>query len=421
MRNIYDQYSQPENRVTHSLVCSLSEDKKLLNRFVRWVTGKSPPKNIEIVEQRLPGESELIEVEVERRGLADAWIFDADSWSLIIESKISATLTINQPQRHYNTAIRRGFGNITVLAIDVMPPKQQLPEYVVFKKWSDIYCWLSGQIKNSDWALKTVRYLEIAETKLSEDKYLKDGTLTIFTGVPFRSLDEYNYFEAKRLLRLAMDELRVRKDVDRQIGIDMHNHGRGMITGKGRQGVWDFVRLKKAKSEKDFTKYPHLTFSIEQIKMFAAVTVPNGLKSSFRQNIKRLSKEEFHKLILLVTRNLIKATRGEKYASPIISVVQRRFPSQSAQPIVDSRLEFDLRTAFDINRNTRLKVKYQPQWLDVTYDAFTNKRSNLQLSVGAAFNYQYCKVQQTREILNYIANTWIACKPLIDVILKGKN
>ena len=192
MRNIYDQYSQPENKITHALVCSLGEDKKLLQRFVKWITGVNPSRNIEIVEQRLPGDPELNEAEIERRGLPDAWIFNDENWSLIIESKVSATLTADQLQRHYRSAIRRGFNKVTILAIDVVPPRRKLPDFVVFKTWSDIYCWLSGQIQNSDWALKTVRYLEIAESRLSEEGYLKEGTLTVFTGVPFGKDEPYN-------------------------------------------------------------------------------------------------------------------------------------------------------------------------------------------------------------------------------------
>ena len=33
MRNIFDQYSQPENKLTHSLASCLYEDKKLLESY----------------------------------------------------------------------------------------------------------------------------------------------------------------------------------------------------------------------------------------------------------------------------------------------------------------------------------------------------------------------------------------------------
>lgn len=197
MRNIFDQYLHPENRLTHGLVCALCEDRKLLNNFVRWVTGVSPPKGLSVVEQQLPGESELNEDEAEKRELPDAWLYNNENWSLIIESKVSVPLKNDQLKRHYNTALRRGFDNLTLLAIDVVYPKNKLPDYVVYRKCSEIYSWLCKQAKYSPWALRTLRYMEIAESKWSADGYLKEGTLTVFSGIPFNEDNPYNYNEAK--------------------------------------------------------------------------------------------------------------------------------------------------------------------------------------------------------------------------------
>ncbi len=127
MRNVFDQYSQPENRLTHSLVSALAEDKRLLRHFVRWVTGSAPPKNLLIDEQSLPGDPEIPESESEKRGLPDAWIHDDESWSLLIESKVSSPLKNDQLKRHLRTAERRGYGDIQLLAIDVWEPKRALP------------------------------------------------------------------------------------------------------------------------------------------------------------------------------------------------------------------------------------------------------------------------------------------------------
>ena len=39
MRNIFDQYSQPEGRVTRALATALAEDRRLLLGFLRDVAG----------------------------------------------------------------------------------------------------------------------------------------------------------------------------------------------------------------------------------------------------------------------------------------------------------------------------------------------------------------------------------------------
>ncbi len=80
MRHIFDQYSQPENRLTHALVSGLAKDQRLLKAFILWVTGKRLGKisKVHIVEQTLPGDMELDEAEAGDRGLPDAWIFTDD-------------------------------------------------------------------------------------------------------------------------------------------------------------------------------------------------------------------------------------------------------------------------------------------------------------------------------------------------------
>jgi hypothetical protein len=47
MRNLFDQYNQPENRLSHALAVCLSEDRRLLTRFLRWID----------VEPSQPGEA----------------------------------------------------------------------------------------------------------------------------------------------------------------------------------------------------------------------------------------------------------------------------------------------------------------------------------------------------------------------------
>lgn len=92
MRNIFDQYDHPENRLTHALLATLSNDKKLLSDFIKLVKLKCPSKTsaLKIVEQSLVGELESSEDEAERRGLPDGWIYDESGWCMLIESKITS-------------------------------------------------------------------------------------------------------------------------------------------------------------------------------------------------------------------------------------------------------------------------------------------------------------------------------------------
>ena len=80
MRNVFDQYKTPENRLTHALTTALAEDRELCKSFIGWVCGSTPTgrKRLEILGQRLPGEPETDEDENARRSLPDAWIHDGE-------------------------------------------------------------------------------------------------------------------------------------------------------------------------------------------------------------------------------------------------------------------------------------------------------------------------------------------------------
>lgn len=416
MRNLFDQYSQPENRLTHALASALKEDKKLLLSFVRWITGATPPKKLIIIEQSLPDDPEISEDDSEQRGLPDAWIYDDESWSLLIESKVSSPLKNDQLERHLRTAERRGYENVQVLAIDVSQPKRKLPNRVLFKKWSDIYTWLIKHSKQAEWAKRAAQYLEISEAKLPEEGYLREGTLTVFSGIPFDGDEPFNYQEGKRILKLAMQELRKRKDLVKKIGMNPKGLGRGAITGKDATAVWDFLRIRGSKNNELFTKYPHLTLGLQRDRVLAIITVPNGITPSFRRNIISLGYDGFTELMKKVNSNFNKALKKAKGAAPWVEIVQRRYSSQRATPIIDARIEYDLRTVFPTRRKQPIKI--QKEWLRATFDALANKQSNLQVAVGAIFPYRTCEVNKSPEILNYVAATWIACKPLLDVMME---
>ena len=60
MRNIFDQYANPENRLTHALVSSIAQDQYLLREFIKWTTGHTLVKKetIYVIEQSLPDQLE---------------------------------------------------------------------------------------------------------------------------------------------------------------------------------------------------------------------------------------------------------------------------------------------------------------------------------------------------------------------------
>jgi hypothetical protein len=417
MRNIFDQYQQPENRLTHALTCALDMEPTLLNNFVKWVTGNHPPtKSLAIVEQNLPGEEGTDDTdEAYRRGLPDAWIHDGEQWSVIIESKIESRLDADQLERHHRTASRRGFLDCHVVAFVTERPKWNRPD-VTTLRWTDLYCWLLQQ--RSEWSRRVAQYMEVLEEKLVADGYLKSGTLTVFSGIPFGSDNRYNYYEAKRVLRLAMDKLRVRTDLRRRLGIDSVGTGRPAITGTDGGSVWDFVQLNSAKGAAQFTAYPHFTLAIDREQVLAPVIIPNAMKSEFRANLRALGAEHFEDVVFECLRRFRKTLGKVAGASPWMEVIQRRWSrGLRAEPVIDALLRFDPRTATD--GQNEANVKQQREWLHTAYEVLANRRSNIQLAFGATFPFDRCPAVRSPEILDHIANAWLSCKPLLDAVMSN--
>lgn len=422
MRSVFDQYKQPENQLTHALACALDEDRGLLARFIKEIAGVVPPniKSLKILEQQMPGEDSSYSVEEaeERPGLPDACIHDDEAWALLIESKVQAALTKDQLLRHHQRAQQRcKFTDITILVIGIEQPQFDLP-YIKFQAWTEIYKWLKKQ-EGPGWAKRAAQYMEIWEGKMIGTEYLTYGTVTGFYGIPFGDGEPYNYINAKRLLKLAMDDLQNRKDLELHLGMNPKGARRGAITGKSGKSVWDFLPFKGLTDGKKFTKFPHLTLALEHDRLVVIMIVPSSIKPVFRRNILQLGFAGFSDLMSKVNQNLNEALEGATGAAPWVIVLQRRYPSQRSAAITDAMLQYDLRTAFPGSANKQV-VKAQSQWLTATYAALEYKKSNLQFAVGAIFPYKNCEAQRSDEILDYIAKTWIACKPLLEVMIKDR-
>jgi hypothetical protein len=255
--------------------------------------------------------------------------------------------------------------------------------------------------------------MEIAEARDIEEQYMKKGTLTQFAGIPFTKDRPYNYLEAKRVLELLRRELIKRRDLQ-ELGADKDSKGRGAITGREGNAVWDFIGLKRAKTAINFTQYPHLTIGVQREFLDAYVTVPNGIRSRYRTKLLGDSPDEFTQLIEQITRQLIKSLKSVKGAVPRVTLVQRHYLSQRAPATVDCLLQFDPRTAISLNGSGAGHVKHQPQWLAVTRETLKARRSNLQFQIGAVFPYATCPKSHTAGIEEAVAQVWIAARPLLN-------
>ena len=117
MRNLFDQFSQPENKLTHALASSLAMDAKLARNFAKWAADLSAKASakISVSQQGVPGEPNELGDD-ERRSLPDACLYIPEEWCLVIESKVTAAVVADQLARH-RQMVGRSFSKVEVLLL----------------------------------------------------------------------------------------------------------------------------------------------------------------------------------------------------------------------------------------------------------------------------------------------------------------
>jgi len=400
-------------------MASLDADRGLLAAFIRWSGVSVPTGRLTVLEQSLPDEpSDVAEMdEAERRGLPDGWIYDKNGWALLIESKVSAGASDDQIQRHLRMARIRGCERPNLLWLTVLPISRRLAPGVVNQTWTEVYAWLVKRGTRSEWASRAAQYFEVAEVQADMKSQLREGALTRFTGVPFGHRNPYIYTQAKRLLGLMRDKLRGRKDLRRVLNINPDCPGRGAITGRASTLVWDFISTRTSKRGASFTQNIHLTLGIHADRVDAYVTVPNNVPTGMRVALLGEEYNDFHAIVANATRRLDRALKRYKGARPQITLVQRRYATQNSPARHDALLRFDPRTAVPVRwRGGERPVLFQPQWLIATEQVLRNRKSNLQLQVGAEFPYSTCSITRSDRLIDAVAEVWLACEPVIMVL-----
>lgn len=195
MRNIFDQYDQPENKLTHALVATLyqAQAPRLIRPFLKWlgIQDVPPTRAIRIVEQQVPGSEEVGDDEDAARGLPDACIFDDSGWAVLFECKVQAKPRSRQIRRHLATAARHGFEQAQLVVITVDPVAFVPNERTHVVEWKDVYHWFSRRSAESTWAKVFVEYMRVFETKMTAKDYEIRGTITMFDGVRFDEQNPY--------------------------------------------------------------------------------------------------------------------------------------------------------------------------------------------------------------------------------------
>ncbi|MFC1677997.1 hypothetical protein ACFL3G_13180 [Planctomycetota bacterium] len=410
MRNVFDQYDQPENKLTHALMVTLANDKKLVRPFLKLVGVKRVPalKNIELGLQRVPGQ-EVDSNKDGKDGLPDGCFFDQDGWAVVIEAKVQAGICVNQLKRHRKTSARYGYEQPYVVLLSIDKPKS-LPDWATHLEWKNLYSWFSRRAADSSWARQFVEYMHVFEARMIAKDYNIRGTLTMFDGFKFRDTEPYTYAEGKRLIRLLGDDLRKRKKLIKDLGIDAKAPGRAAITRGDYGAVWDFLPLTIGRGKLP-TATVHLTLVIRPQEVGIALTVPNAMRG-IKKILRNSDAESLGQMLSQVEKNLRPVIKKMEKAKPKIYIEQRYYKSQRSHPRTDGRIEVDLRTVLNIAKG---QLKHQPGWLESIFKLLVNKKTNMQWGVQLHCPHSE-KVMQSAKAIDIMVDTWIAMTPLRDFV-----
>jgi hypothetical protein len=411
MRNIFDQYTQPENKLTHALVSGFHREPQLLRSFLKWAGIKAIPEgNIQIHEQHVPG-LPLMSNGDEEKGLPDAFISKGNQWAVIIESKVQSDYCLDQLRRHRKTAVRFGFDNPQLILITVNSVKRCI-HGVISLQWNHIFKWLSKQTTWSTWARIIADYMQVFESKMLADEYSFEGTITMFSGFQFNKEQPYTYLQGKRIIKLLGEDFRKNRILLLQLMIDPDGKGRGAIK-QGKDGsVWDFIPLQVAKNANSFVSYPHLTMAIRPDEVLAAITIPNAIHGGFRSKLKRVGFAGFQCMCADVEKNLRKVLKKSAGSVAMLYLHQRHYNSQSSPAETHARLDVDLRTAVKGSC-----FKYQPMWLESIYNILIQKRTNIQLGAELIFPYT-CPLIKSEKAADLMVEAWVGMVPLLKFALE---
>lgn len=416
MRNVFHQYRQAENQLSHALATVLAMESALCRRFVRWLVGFEAPRGSELVveQQRIPGIPTIEAEEGDRKGLPDICIHSDSDWCVAIESKVSAALTSDQLGRHRQT-VGRCFEKVLMAAITAEPNPRDLPEWASHKTWEEIYVWLGEQVeRNHLWVRQMRDFMRILESRLVAEGSTLPVSLTMFDGIPFGADHPYSYPEAKLLIRQAIPLLRQSKAMQ-ALGVVPNCKGRTAITGKDATRVWDFISLKPAGQEGGFTEWPHLTLGIHCDVTEARVTMPNSIKSGCRKAFRDLGEEGFLKLSGQIAGNMKKEFGESKDYKPVMKIVHRHYASQRSEAEIDGDMEVDLRAAIE-DKDGRIKM--QPHWFKAGYQLITDRKNcNIQLQMGLNFLHNG-KMVRGSDAIKTLERAYEACAPIINVLLR---
>ena len=404
---LYHQYSNPENRLTHALLHTVTSSKWIFSRFMRQIANYKKSingKNFEATTQKVPfqqADNDPGKIE----SIPDAWIVDnCAEIGIAIEVKdIKNSISLTQLISHSKRILNYKTPCLLVITPDLQKPKkvqefharEQGSIKVVWQSWDSIYRWLKtteegtkSRSKDHFLIISLLEYLERRREVLG------------FQGIFFRS--GFNVGEAKDILNAEMETIQPSFN---SVYPNLIKR-RPAITTISQESVWDCFG-----NEDGFTSEIHFTFSIHETYHDIAMTIPNSAKKIWSR-LKFVFSESDSEAELF---KLLKELRNN-VPFLYIELIQRHFEHRRFG-IRDGFMEFDIDTLGSSFRSKDSKAKEFPVWKLALREAIINKKNvNAQVKFNSRFYFNKTKDIDSPEFVQTAQRTVKAYKPLYDFL-----
>lgn len=388
LRNIFDQYSQQENHLTHSLLHVLNENRNLLKAILKANGIKLTGKQINLITQVAP------RTDKDRTSIPDGYIYTEDYNICIgIETKINEnSLNRDQILGHLKQLSGYDTSYLAVLTPDGTEPeiitelvKNHNHKNLKFISWKDLLNLMSDL--GSDKGKNPVgQYLFDEFMNYVERCY----HMTPFTGFKFR--DGYDRDLAQHYVKRVAEELT--PDI-KTLYPDCKKE-RSQV-----KGVWWAWY-----SSEEVQNSVHPAFVVGNERVRCHIILGNGCKKEWKQFYQTLDSDKFKKLLRKVY------TKRPDNSQTIISFRQRHFLNRT-KSVSDAAVEINIATLLGID-----KSKPNDIWWSLIKDVAASKnRYNYQLEIGYHLDYEKVKDLKGPKAPQLMLKCFRNLKPVYDILV----
>jgi len=410
LRNIFDQYQVPENRVTNALLQTLQRDKRLLDAFLKKVIGRTVAKNEHIVFEafKKPGaDGDLKSSDEQTQSIPDGLIKIGENIAVAIESKIvKNAIRPEQLRSHLREVASYNEKYLCVITPDDSSPIEELKARgeigvnSIWLSWREIYEMLGDykSPKNAE---------EFLQNQLKEFLYMQNDLIG-FCGIK-KWEEGYDLEQANNIVRNLIRAIKPKlQEIYQGFTYEKQYYKRAKNPYQiYREWAWGYLA-----PQENFTKDLHFTFSLSETNLFIGLTIPHNAGQRWRR-LKQICKDdnlfqEFESLLFE-----LRSTLPNIY----LEFLQRHYVGRK-DGLIDGMIEMNLDT---IHGNPEKNVKENKALWEGLRSAIARKKDyNGQLMIRTRYFFKDHPEMEHESFKDEIIRATASFKPIYEFLSESK-